>query len=390
MKFSECLPELEDLIEPEDLAEFYDYFSPPYLLRLQETKGMPNTSLNRSILHGALKKHRALPTTLLNGRPISSKTRHESQDWIPYKSPYISDEEADIREAFEIAKMERENRELLLIARENYDRLYKYVRDLPPMSLMDDVRVLLMPKLVEKMIEREKDYVKRFNLEFLRDSFYLWLGEEVSAEPNTNVLYYPYHMILDYQKGNEAHKTHLQNFFNDKAREVIEKRLKKAKLVTDGREYFDFTSAHPSDWHSAAHQNTPVEHEYYKPNTAYIPQFQALGNYSLGALAKGFTKPAGDGEHFICITNAYSFVNDSFDFKGIEWLGNWDLENGDFSIIRPMDMRLFNSTFQYFAERTNHGRDFRVVSPLYEIPKNELEFMGRKMIDGNICWKIKK
>lgn len=374
----------------EDYPEFNYYPNPPYLVRIQEVKGLPNTSLNRTLLHSALKNHRAIPRTLLDWEPSPSESKPESPDWTPYKSPYISDAEAGIREAFEHAKMERANREMLLIGKEKYNRLYENVKDMPAMAIDEDIRVLLMPKIIEKMIERENNYVRRFNQEFLRDCFYLWLSEAVSSEPNTNVLYYPYHMILDYRQGNEAHKTHLQNFFNDKAREVIKNRLIKANLFSDRREYFDFTSAHPSDWHSAAHQNTSVKHNYQGPKTAAIPQFQALGDYSLGALAKGYTVPAGKGSHYICITDAYSFVNDSFDFDGFQWLGNWDFKKGDFSVFWPLDMILFNSTFRTFAERTNHGRNFRVVSPLYEIPKKELEFNGREIIDGNICWKVAK
>lgn len=375
----------------EEYPELHGYSDPPYLLRIQEAKGLPNTSWNRSLLNGALKNNRAIPKTLPGMDSDLAESEPESPDWTPYTSPYISDAEAGVREAFENAEIERENRELLLIARENYNRLYQNIRDMSPFNLYEEIRVLLMPKLLEKMIEREKDYVKRFNQEFLRDSFYLWLSEAVSPEPNTNVLYYPYHMILDYRVGNEAHKTHLQKFFNDKAREVIRNRLIKAKLFTDSKEFFDFASAHPSDWHSAAHQNTSVKHNRWRKDTAYIPQFQALGDYSLGALAKGYTMPAGDGKHYICITNAYSFVNDSFDFNDFfEWLGNWDIKNGDFSVTLPGDMILYNHTFREFAKRTNHGRDFRIVSPLYEIPKKELEFKGKEVINGDICWKVPK
>ena len=372
----------------EEYPEFNGYFIPPYLLRLQEAEGVPNTSLNRALLRGALKNHGAYHPTLLNKEINSVEAKPESLDWTPYKSPYISEAEAGIRAAYEIAKMKRKNRELLLIARDNYNRLYENVRDVPPRALEENIRVLLMPKILEKMIAREKDYVTRFNQEFLRDSFYLWMSEAVSPEHNANVLYYPYHMILDYQQGNEAHKTHLQKFFNDKAREVIKNRLVKANLFSDRKEFFDFTNAHPSDWHSAAHQNTKVEHGKFNPYNVDIPQFQALGNYSLGALAKGYTMPAGDGKHYICISNAYSFVNDSFDFNGFQWLGNWDIENGDFSISWPLDIQLFNRTFRSFAKITKHGRDFRIVSPLYEIPKKELEFNGREIINGDICWKV--
>ena len=227
----------------EEYPEFNGYPSPPYLLRLQEAEGVPNTSLNRTLLRGALKNHGAYPPTLLNKESNSVEAKAESSDWTPYKSPYISEAEAGIREAYEIAKMEQENRELLLIARDNYNRIYENVRNVPPLALEENIRVLLMPKILEKMIAREKDYVKRFNQEFLRDSFYLWLSEAVSPEPNTNVLYYPYHMILDYRQGNEAHKTHLQKFFNDKAREVIKNRLLKANLFSDRKEFFDFTDA---------------------------------------------------------------------------------------------------------------------------------------------------
>lgn len=50
----------------EDYPEFNGYPDPPYLLRLQETEGLPNNRLNRSLLNSALKKHRAIPTTLLD------------------------------------------------------------------------------------------------------------------------------------------------------------------------------------------------------------------------------------------------------------------------------------------------------------------------------------
>lgn len=142
----------------------------------------------------------------------------------------------------------------MLIAKANYDRLYDIIKNNPGAYNEDDVKILLLPKLREKMISCEVDHVKRFHLEHLKDSFYLWLSEAVSDAPNTNFLYYPYHMILDYEIGNKAHKTHLHRFLNDKAREVIESRLIKGKLLSDRKEFLDFTTAHPFDWHSAAHQ----------------------------------------------------------------------------------------------------------------------------------------
>lgn len=83
-------------------------------------------------------------------------------------------------------------------------------------------------------------------------------------------------------------------------------------------------------------------------------------------------------------------VNDSFDFNGSQWLGNRDFENGDFSRLWPPATQLFNHVFRNFAERTKHGRAFRVVSPLYEIPKKELQFNGSEMIEGNLCLKVAK
>lgn len=102
--------------------------------------------------------------------------------------------------------------------------------------------------------------------------------------------------------------------------------------------------------------------------------------------------PAGKGEHYICVTDAFSFVNDSFDFNGIQWLGNWDFEKSDFSAYPELGKTswLFNKSFQNFSRRTGHGRDFRVVSPLYRIPKQELDFRGKEIIDDAICWKVAK
>ncbi|MBD5642174.1 MAG: hypothetical protein HDQ91_07140 [Desulfovibrio sp.] len=370
----------------EDYPEFNGYDA-AYLLRIKEMEPIPNTPFRRSLLNGALKNYKPTPLTLLETDLTLPATDPGSSDWIPYKSPYLSDEEAGIRAAFEHARMKSSNREILAIAKANYDHLYNSIKDLTYAREEDDIRILLLPKLLDRMIERERDEIRKFHLEFLRNSFYLWLSEKVSFEPNFNFLYYPYHMILDYQTGNEAHKMHLQKFFNAQAREVIRNRLKNAGLFSDRKEYFDYTQGHPSNWHSDAHQNTSVKHGFHTSNID-IPQFQALGDYSLGALAKGYTMPAGNGKHYICISNAYSFVNDSFDFEGIQWLGNWDFENNDFYALRPGDIRLFNSTFRNFSQRSKHGRDFRIVSPLYEIPKQELKFAGKEIIDGDICWKV--
>lgn len=98
--------------------------------------------------------------------------------------------------------------------------------------------------------------------------------------------------------------------------------------------------------------------------------------------------PAGGSTHYICITNAYSFVNDSFDFNGKQFLGFWDFENYDFSPIDFRKTKLNNEKFTSFSQRMKYGRDFRTVSPLYEIPKAELEFTGKEIIDGDICWKV--
>lgn len=249
MKFFEEYPEYT--ISPPE---------PPCLLRLKEVKSVPNTRHTRALLDSALQGSIPSRKTLLDMDSDSSITSSIEADWVPYISSFISIEEAGIREAFENAKMDEANREITLIAKENYKRLYDSIKDLPDIYDEKDIRILLLPQLLEKKIEGQKDPAKKFHLEALRDRFYLWISERVSAEPNTNVLYYPYHYILAYQKGNEAHKSLLKKFFNDEARAVIEKRLSRRNLFTNRMEFFDYTQGNPSEWHSDAHQNVSIDH----------------------------------------------------------------------------------------------------------------------------------
>lgn len=114
----------------------------------------------------------------------------------------------------------------------------------------------------------------------------------------------------------------------------------------------------------------------------------ALGNYSLSGLVKGFTMPNSKGSHYICITNSYSLVNDSFDFDNFQWLGNWNFVDKDMTIAGTP---LFNGTFRLFSDASGgYGRDHRVVSNLYEIPPDEIKFPQKEKIDGNICWKARR
>lgn len=192
-------------------------------MRLRAAEGIPNTRFTRSILRGALRNQEAAPSDLRGRQRDLFKTGTESSDWEPYRSSYISVEEADIRAAFEEAKINELNGPLLLIARENYNQLFGEAAKSLRIGLDEDLRVLLMPRGIDKMIAREKDFLKRYNLEFLRDSFYLWLSERPSLEPNPNTLLYPDAMILDYKQGNEAHKTHLKNFLIKMPEQLLKK-----------------------------------------------------------------------------------------------------------------------------------------------------------------------
>lgn len=284
-----------------------------------------------------------------------------------------------MRETMEDCQTEMKNRKMIKLANINYGKIIKELAHLKGINL----KVLRMPELLEAMIKREDDSERKWHLEFLRDSLLLWISQKHSTSKNQNVLYYPYHRILEYDRGRKSHETHINNFLNNNARKVIENRLTKRGLFTDKKEYFDYTSSHPSDWHSAAHQNTPVKHSLFEFST---PQYQALGDYSLSGLVKGFTEPDSRGGHHICIANAYSLVNDSFDFDGFQWLGNWNFANQD--IAYNGGTPFFNGTFRKFSEASGgYGRDYRIVSNLYEIPPDEINFPEKEKINGNICWR---
>lgn len=153
----------------------------PYVFRIREKDTIPNNQFYQSQLRGAIDNH--APASFLSLQLGSSSLLPNSVSSYNGVASFFpdSDAEAGIRAALEDQRIEAANRVVLELAKSNYDKLYNSIRDLAETRKDEEIKILLLPKLLDEMIRGEKDYVKRFNLQFLRDSFLLWLSSNVKA-----------------------------------------------------------------------------------------------------------------------------------------------------------------------------------------------------------------
>ena len=98
------------------------------------------------------------------------------------------------------------------------------------------------------------------------------------------------------------------------------------------------------------------------------PQYAALGDFTINAIPEGYVQRKANGKYDICINKVYYFINDSFNFEGLAYLGEWDLNPraGEPQVDYPYFVtHLFNSDFREFT-RHGYGRDVPVLSRLHE------------------------
>lgn len=324
--------------------------------------------------------HASFDFPIRSACPIGSHLESENED-SEIRLRWVSDEEKGINEALERAKADASNRETMLIARRNYDNfmntegsdLYGRFK-----------KIARFPELFQAQLDRATDPVMKWAHAHQRDIMILWLSAFADNELAQYVYYMPYYRILDYEIGRRAHDDLIKRSLNVNAKKALGNILRRLDKLSDKRVNFDMAAEPPEEWHSVSHQHSDVKHPFGEESLKY-PQYLALGNYSLIALAKGYTEPLSDGGHKICVTGLSSAVNDSVDYNGFQWLAPWrhkDLvgPGDDISLeeLFATGTNFFNWDFTNFKKHTWHGKDFRVVSHPHEIPLLEEK-----------CWRVK-
>lgn len=253
-----------------------------------------------------------------------------------------------------------------------------------------DRNLLKLPEILAREAARAEDPDMRIAYRFLEDCFHLWFLYEASPDgkPGPEPLFIPWEWATNYDLAQDALRDLKKNLLNDAAKKELTERLE--NLGRNAREItpFDFTAGNPADWHDNAYQFRSVNHYPLKnvlKNPGYkgawlpysVPQYRALGDFTIRALPKGYVRPLKGGRHEICLNGVDLFVDDIFNFDGDAILGIWDFDNmrlvhGPSELSPERDdeygrIILDNRNFRDFRERTGYGRDFRVLSPLHKL-----------------------
>jgi len=156
-------------------------------------------------------------------------------------------------------------------------------------------------------------------------------------------------------------------WLNHKAQAVIVKMLQQqGKLTNTETEFGDFTKPVPliNDDYI----------QYRSIGSIWDPTddlFASLGRLTLRIAIKGVVKPIPTG-HAICIQELGIYSRDSFDFKGPQHLGYWNINNnyGGKNFFRGTKVR--NADFREWSKQHNRGGNYLVFSDLKIIQlKNE-------------------
>lgn len=283
-----------------------------------------------------------------------------------------------------------------------------------PLHKLDErtKNLLKLPQIAKKeaALTDDPDMKKAWNI--LADSFHLYFSEPTVYDaltgklvPNQNVYKVDWDFATSPAFVQSIVSDLKKNLLNEPAKRELEKKLVKNYKNSSIPKSFDFTAAPEIEWNKHSYQERNVV--FYSmekfwlndPVIAYkaidIPQYRALGNFNISALAKGYVEPHPDGGDNICVSEVHIFVNDHFNFEGGSPLGIWDFKNmryldnfdiynnnyfitdgtfgKDFIYDRYM---LYNSDFNKFREKTGYGRNFRIVSPLQKVKEFKPD-----------CWK---
>lgn len=373
----------------------------------KNASGIPNDPFRRTLLGSALSNAEnaakgdssnwgSSPSsrgTLLKPNSLfGSSSQYHDEDNPDIPLPWVSPVERGISEALEQTRVDAKNRVTMLIARQNYERLLHNVE----LGINDKFKkIARFPELFQAQLDRTKDPAMKWAHGHQRDIMTLYLSAPAGKDPAQYVYYIPYYRILEYELGRRAHAWLVKNALNENAQKALTGILRRLGKFSDKRVYYDMTAEPPYDWHSVSHQYTPVKHPSGREKLKFAP-YLALGDYSLMALAKGYTEPLPNGEHNLCVTNLMAAVNDSVDYNGFQWVGPWnhtdligpgdDLNLLDLGKLIIMGTQFFNQDFTNFENYSGYGKAFRTVSLPHEIPI--LDGNGT-LIKGDLCWKVK-
>lgn len=254
-------------------------------------------------------------------------------------------------------------------------------------------KMLLLPEKLDKFISLVNEPYAKIALRHLRDTFLTYFSTPIDKSVRPDIQWIDFKFATDYEHAQAALEDLEKNLLNTAAKAKLEEKLREAGAFGKEKKDFYFWNVDPYSWPDISYQARSVQHILPKnlppqhglplsqPGVfGLIPQYAALGDFTINAIPEGYVKPKGNGEYEICVKNVYLFVNDVFNFEGNEPLGRWDLnEDKEYDAwgYTPIT-NLFNSDFQIF-KRHGYGPNIQVLSRLHRSTKFKPD-----------CWQVSR
>lgn len=257
---------------------------------------------------------------------------------------------------------------------------FQLVKDKLWPSLTDKERkILLLPEKLNQFISLVDNPYAKAALEHLSGAFLTYLSTPIDKSVRPDIQWIDYKFATDYEHAQEALGDLEKNLLNSTAKNKLEEKLREAGAFGKDKIDFYFWNTSPYNWSEISYQSRSVQHIRKKIPDFFeklplsrgvfglIPQYAALGDFTINAIPEGYIQPQGNGKYKICVKKVYFFVNDVFNFEGKEYLCGWALNNDEDCDpwgYAPIT-NLFNSDLMNY-KRHGYGPDFPVLSRLHQ------------------------
>lgn len=273
----------------------------------------------------------------------------------------VNDAAIEARQSLGAKQTEALNEDADKKARNGFEELLQRL----PEALSEIEELLLcLPEIAAAEAGRTTDKADKQGWLYLEKMFYRWFGGKANEDAlkNDEIFWVNLDWTLKFPRGEVAFKSLSLpvNLFNDKGKQQLTQILRRDKKLQRDKQFFDYTNKSWEFWRDDYFQQIIV------PGMEVIPPdglMAALGNYSLRALAKGYSEFKGN-HYLITITGVSIFLWDSFNFNGYYPLGYWKCFPPTF-LPYTFDSSftlLENEYFSKFREAYTAGNDFLVLS----------------------------
>jgi hypothetical protein len=100
----------------------------------------------------------------------------------------------------------------------------------------------------------------------------------------------------------------------------------------------------------------------------------ALGNFTFRVVIAGESEGLSSGKTRVYVRQVGSYVRDSFDFNGDQFLGFWDDSDDAVSLVNPLSgEKVSNASFRAYRGSTGRGGDFLVYSDTKKLMRSPPE-----------------